>query len=107
LENKKIALGAIMKRQVRIVSVFVLVTFLFSTFVIPTNINAKVNIKQEVNFGEPGDDSGFSFNMLPTTSSNTELNETTGSRQEIKTDSFNIWYLYSKILCSQLISFIF
>ena len=97
-----------MKRQALVVSIFILITFLFSAFVIPANINARVDVRftQEVNFGEPGEDSGFSFDMLPSTSSNAGVSETTSS-QDIKTDTFNIWYLYSKIFCSQFIAFIF
>lgn len=96
-----------MRKQARIVLLFILITFLFSTFLIPANINARVEFKQDVNFGEPGDDSGFSFNILPSTSSNGGTSETTSGSQNVKTDNINTLYLYSKILCGQFIAFIF
>jgi hypothetical protein len=104
LENRKIALGAIMKRQVRIVSVFILVTFLFSAFLIPVNINARVYIQREVSFGEPGSERGWTSDLLP--NNVTSSNEILETECSFKNDPINIWHLYSEVIFRQVFTFL-
>ena len=96
-----------MKRQVRVVSTFILITFLFSTFVIPTNINARVDVRftQEVNFGEPGSLPSPVANSVNSIENNPDTIVGTGSNQELtKNKDLNIWFVYSNILLSQIFS---
>jgi len=97
-----------MKKQIRVVSAFILITFLFSIFVIPTNINAKVDVrfKQEVNFGEPGE-SPFGMSGIQNDISSVAVEpEDSQQNSEISKD-MNIWYLYTDIILSQFFNFIF
>ncbi len=98
-----------MKTQIRVVSIVVLMTFLFSTFLIPSNINARVEFKREVSFGEPGE-SPFGMDDLQNDMDNTS-NVAVGSeyvQQSSETSkNFNIWYLCTNIIFNQFFNYIF
>ena len=95
-----------MTKKIRIVSIFILITFLFSTFLIPANINARVNVKQEVNFGEPGEEDGWALSNLTNnvaTNPGSVNSEATSGFQDTK---ITIWYIYCKVLFNQFCGFI-
>ena len=103
----KRSFGATMKKQIRVVSAFILITFLFSIFVIPTNINARVDVRftQEVNFGEPGSERGWTTDLPP--NDVTSINETSEAESGSQSKSINIWYIYFEIIFSQVFFFLY
>jgi hypothetical protein len=89
--------------------IFLVFTFLFSTCLIPADTHAKVWMKQEVNFGEPGEDPDLIIDPNSTLSSSSRTTVTLSSTHNnpMKTECVSVWVLHSNILFGQFLGFIF
>jgi len=87
--------------------IFLVIAFLFSSFLIPANTQARVKFKREVSFGEPGDLPVISPVSNTINSSETTATASSTGNNPTETECVSALFLYSRILFDQFISFIF
>jgi hypothetical protein len=83
--------------------IFLVVTFLFSTCLIPSDTHARVWICREVSFAEPGEDPNWIIaNNIDSSSKNVSATQS----NPMETECISTWILYSKIIFSQFLNFL-